>query len=434
MIDTEINLYRRDLVVAVLGTFAIYEVFKWTVLRPIDKLADELEATLDEEDKKKLDEQMEETDFIPFPLTTQLVQPGPYFRSDPEYIEYQKISKDKELIKQIIADAAPWAAQQIPQHGYAFQALKPKPYRSWIDAKFQDLPPPYYTQSGLEIGDDFIAWSTMGIEADVAKRIERVVYPLPAAKAMWNFVRVAFTLGDANEKAGQILTEHMKLPTGYKVTFDQLAAATPTGQEAVKKQREAARRKAAEVAVRISEEQNKTIETKLKTSGDSSSSQQSSDASSNASSSQTMNNEQTSEKQKPNTLTEWARKKKEGDWSQEDEEALKQYFLTLPSIQSVLQIAKRFKYATAVSAVTFQKEAKPMVCPPPRGAVKVSGLMQMLVPNGWMMFDVELHWDPKAKQFDEQSFKADLVKMHVNPTGRKAPVNGFEPETGVPSH
>lgn len=422
-----------DLVWALFFSGVVYLNWNSFVLKPLDELANEMDAVvadLPDEEKKKLDEEMAQASFIPFPLTTQLVQPGPYFRNSPEIIEYQKMQKEKDVatFKQIFADAGPWAAQQIPQHGYAYVALKLKPWRQWVDAKFQDLPPPYYTQSGIEIGDDFIAWATnVPIEADVAQRLERVIYPLPVAKAIWNYVRVAFTLGDANEKAGMVLTENLKLPTGYKVTFDQLVANTPAGKEQVKKQREAAKKKAADMAMRLAGEQDSMIEKKLKTSEDGSVSQQSSDPSPIPYFGRSESNGQTSEKQQPTTLLELARKKKEGPWSPEDDEAARQYLLTLPGVNSYIQIVKRIKYATAVFHVTFQKEFKPMICPPPQGAVKVSGLMQMLVPNGWMLFDVEMHWDPKTKTFDEHSFKADLLKTHVNPRGFKRVSGGMEP-------
>lgn len=427
-----------DLLSIMLTGGVVYLNWNFFVLQPLDKLAGEVDAVvadLPDEEKKKLDEEMAQASFIPFPLTTQLIQPGPYFRNSPEIIEYQKLQKDPATLKQLVADAAPWAAQQIPEHGYAFVALKPKPYRQWIDVKFQDLPPPYYTQSGLEIGDDFIAWATnVPTEADVAQRLQRVIYPLPVAKAMWNYIRVAFTLGDANEKAGVVLTENLKLPTGYKVTFDQLVANTPSGKEQAKKQREAARKKATDMAMRIAGEQENMIEKKLKTSADGSVSQQSSDTSLVPSFDRSENNGQTSEKQQPTTLLELARKKKEGPWSPEDDEIARQYILSLPGVNSYMQVAKRLKYATAVFLLTFQREQKPMICPPPPGAVKVSGLMQMLVPNGWMLFDVEMHWDPKTKAFDEHSFKADLVKAHVSPRGVKQISGGVQPGVTTPTH
>ena len=441
----ETNSHARQFLLSMLTTFAMYGVLHWYVFAPLNDLIEEDEddeatrvlnaSRVNGSAETKPEEEMEVVDLIPFPMTTQLVQPGPYRRSDPEYIQYMKMQGDKALIKQLIADAPNWAASQIPQHGYAYQALKLKPWRSWIDAKFQELPPPFYTQSGLEIGRNFIAWSTFEVEADVVKRQERVLYPVPAAKAMWNFVRVAFTPGDANEKAGMILTEHLTLPTGYKITFDQLAAATPSGQAARKKQVEAARKKAAEFGMRISEPLNKAIETKMNGSAGASSSQQTAETSSSPPLGQTINNDQSNGKpnqSKLDTLKELARKKKAGEWSEEDDEAIKQFMLAIPAVETLVQISKRFKYAHAVMEVTFQRAAKPMVCPPPRGAVKISGLMQMLVPNGWMMFDIECHWDPKTKEFDEHSFKADLIKSNIVRRGMKKPVGGLEPTPATP--
>ena len=154
--------------------------------------------------------------------------------------------------------------------------MQPKPARRWLYCVFQQRPPPYYTLSGLEIGGDapFIRWETFEVEPELAQRLDRVLYPWPAAIAMWDYVRVAFTLGDANEKAGMIATEHMKLPTGSKVTLLQLFAATPEGQKQLQEQREKNRKKAADMAMKLVEEQNNTIEAKMKTSEDGSVSRQ----------------------------------------------------------------------------------------------------------------------------------------------------------------
>jgi hypothetical protein len=67
-------------------------LFDAVVLAPLDKIADELEVDEDAE---------EDSVFIPFPLTTKLVQPPPYRGTDPEWQEYIKFSKDPALAKRI---------------------------------------------------------------------------------------------------------------------------------------------------------------------------------------------------------------------------------------------------------------------------------------------------------------------------------------------
>lgn len=423
------NAIFRDLVGPLALSIVLFEIFRYTVLKPMNEIGD----NLDEIDKEFNDAGGEASDteggdeygddgsyFIAFPGTIQLVQPGPWSRLDPEFQQYQRLAKDEELFKRLHVDAGKWAAEQIPYHGFRFRKLKLKWLRSWTDVSFPDLPPPFYTQSGIEIGDGYIAWAQEEMEPDMAQRIQRTLYPSLVAEAMWDFLRVAFTLGDANEKAGEIMTKHVNLPTGAKVTYDQLVGMTPEGRKRALEQREAARKKAAGLALRLSEQQEKAIDSEGNPPGDGSSSAESTAPPSN----QTVSGSPSSEKQKPTTLTEWARKKREdGELSPEDVEAFRAYFQQLNSVQFIQQVVKRWKYAYAVGLFTFRKEFEPIVCPPPKGAIKVEGLVRFEHQNGQMLFDVEMHWDPKTRDFDEDSFKAKLIKSFAK-NGKPLPMVG----------
>ena len=171
--------------------------------------------------------------------------------------------------------------------------------------------------------------------------------------------------------------------------------------------------------MKLVEEQNNTIEAKMKTSEDGSVSRQPSHTPLTPFG-QNETNDQTSEKDLSTTISDWVRKKKEGSWSDEDEKALRQYLLTIPGYQSYVEIAKRFTYASAVFKLTFRRENQPMILPPPRGAVRVAGFLHMTIPNGWVVLDVNMHWDPKTETFDEPSFQAKVLKISSSPPGRPA--------------
>ena len=55
----------------------------------------------DPTDEEEEDEEEHKPLFIPFPGTTKELKPAPYSGSDPEWREFVKISKDKELIKRV---------------------------------------------------------------------------------------------------------------------------------------------------------------------------------------------------------------------------------------------------------------------------------------------------------------------------------------------
>jgi hypothetical protein len=75
-------------------------VFSSVVLSPLAKVAEELDKELDVEEQKEPDKQGESI-FIPFPGTTNMVQPPPYSYKDPEWSEFVKISKDRALQKKL---------------------------------------------------------------------------------------------------------------------------------------------------------------------------------------------------------------------------------------------------------------------------------------------------------------------------------------------
>lgn len=77
-----------------------YSVFSSVVLSPLAELAEELEKELDAEEQAELEKQ-EDSIFIPFPGTTKMVQPPPYGYKDPEWSEFVKISKNRDLQKDL---------------------------------------------------------------------------------------------------------------------------------------------------------------------------------------------------------------------------------------------------------------------------------------------------------------------------------------------
>ncbi|KAJ0275597.1 hypothetical protein COL940_008719 [Colletotrichum noveboracense] len=81
-------------------SLACWQMYWSTVLNPFFRHVDREYESLSAAEKKALDEEMdEETEpwFIPFPFTTKQVSQPPYKGTDPEWRQYVRISKDKEL-------------------------------------------------------------------------------------------------------------------------------------------------------------------------------------------------------------------------------------------------------------------------------------------------------------------------------------------------
>lgn len=84
----------------VAGYFAI-TVFDYVVIRPLLKGAEAAEASGVLVRKEEDDEEKDDDLFIPLPLTTKRVIPPPYAGSDPEWREFVRISRDRELQAQM---------------------------------------------------------------------------------------------------------------------------------------------------------------------------------------------------------------------------------------------------------------------------------------------------------------------------------------------
>src|ERR1700712_4047101 len=62
----------------------------------------------------------------------------------------------------------------------------------WLWIKYPDGPPQDYRVSGLEIGDEFIAWSTKIIPQNEYRTLARTVIPTAAMGATWVVLRYHF--------------------------------------------------------------------------------------------------------------------------------------------------------------------------------------------------------------------------------------------------
>lgn len=75
------------------------------VFNPLFDLLEQEYEELSDEDKATIDKEMAEEGhdalFLPFPFTRTLVQDPPYKSSDPEWVMYVKVNKDKKWQQEI---------------------------------------------------------------------------------------------------------------------------------------------------------------------------------------------------------------------------------------------------------------------------------------------------------------------------------------------
>jgi hypothetical protein len=174
-----------------LAVYVTLPYIAWTYINEyIDIHIEEIEA---EDDKRKPGEWEtqegeeegeedefadEDSTFIPMTWATKL--PRTFYKgSDPEWQEFVKIAKDKarhktlqdELVQVVFS-----GAKQHPRVGMAIgKDLKVGKY--WLEITFPDGPPQEYVRSGIEFGDDFIAWSPKKLSAENHYRMTRALWP-----------------------------------------------------------------------------------------------------------------------------------------------------------------------------------------------------------------------------------------------------------------
>ncbi len=435
------------LLVTIVGSVLIYEVFSRTVLAPLDKVDEVLEENMNEDEKKEMMQEFEQSRFYAFPFTIRLHQENAWHPMDSEVAEYRKIDI-KSLRDNLGKEALQWAQKTIGRRalGELFTKWELRAQQSWLEVGFQERPPPYYVQSGIEVADDWIAWSTVPVDAHYAAQVERISYPVHAAKATWRWLTVLFS-PDANLEGGRIMSEMLGVDPDQKIPLTEFfpPKITPEQQkmlrEVAKKRMESLkqdRERAAERAFRITEEQDRTIEEKLLPSSDIEAAQ--SPNSGNTAGSPDINTDrQTGDESivatqantsTNNTVEDAIAKAKEDltdmvikSWTtsrgtqltKEQEERLR-WVLKSPLFEYGQKAYSRFRYASAVWRASFIGLNKPIVVPPPRGAIKVAGMMQMQIVKpqpGYCMFKVEMYYDPKTKTFDEDSFRAEAVQGRV---------------------
>nr|POF19906.1 hypothetical protein CFP56_52155 [Quercus suber] len=163
------------------------------------------EEEVEEEEKKSAQEEEEEAqDGPPFyveedslfiPMTWSKKLPRSWYRgSDPEWQEFVKVAKDKPRQKRINDELVQMVLTGAKKHPLMTRQLgsDPKIGKFWLDSSFPDGPPQEYERSGIEIGDDFIAWSQQKLDQEEQWRLQRALWPRAALDSLWAMSKVSF--------------------------------------------------------------------------------------------------------------------------------------------------------------------------------------------------------------------------------------------------
>lgn len=192
------RLRPRDVAVTFLTVYMCSWVCSKLVLEPVGKAIAEADPGPDP------DEEIPPF-FIPFPGTTKVLERRKYLASDPEFQEFVKFCKTEGQVRHVKEELA-YLMRKIVRGHPVFTArygsdINVSGY--WLNLSFSAYAPPQIVRSGIEITDDYIAWSTMPVEPETVFRIRRALWPSAMAMSLWSFAKVIVT--DDVKNAARIL-------------------------------------------------------------------------------------------------------------------------------------------------------------------------------------------------------------------------------------
>lgn len=169
----------------------------------------------------------EDNTFIPMTWPTKL--PRTFYKgSDPEWQEFVKIAKDKPRHKKLqdeLVAVVFHGAKQHPRVGMSI-GKDLKVGRYWLEISFPDGPPQEYVRSGIEIGDDFVAWSPQKLSPENHFRLTRALWPKATFDGVYNTAMI-FT-GIQYRRLKQALgwegPNPMSVEERFKVALEQMEA------------------------------------------------------------------------------------------------------------------------------------------------------------------------------------------------------------------
>ncbi|KAI1191763.1 hypothetical protein F5B17DRAFT_380845 [Nemania serpens] len=133
--------------------------------------------------------------FIPLPGTTRMVPSLPYRSSDPEWREFLKISRDQALGLSIRTSLAELACRAVSRHSLLASRWGKDAAVSkyWLDIYYPFRPPPTFVRKGLSISGDGIRVEEQPVDSAIVSRTRHALWPSALASALWSFTSALMT-------------------------------------------------------------------------------------------------------------------------------------------------------------------------------------------------------------------------------------------------
>ncbi|AEO69812.1 901bb8c6-2569-4447-ae21-f6fe5e5549f9 [Thermothielavioides terrestris] len=329
------------------------------------------------------DEENDEPLFVPFPFTTKKLPRQPYSGSDPEWIEFIRISKDERLRDAIIKHTCKIVLGRAQRTPLLSQRLgKPTSVRRcWLDFDYPFYAPPEYERSGILVTDEAIEWTTMRCDPYLVKYLNRVLWPQPMALGIWALGKEAAkqTASDVARYFGFALedpTRPQTRPAGPSSNPPPLPTSPgPEMQKALERIRQQTTRRPAEV-------------------NDPSAAASSSAAAAPAPTPTAPQDKAVDAPSKPNL----------DQSNSPDLPSPRGWFREL-----VFSIKKSRPWKTFQES--FFREWQPLRPDPPRGSVLLSGVIELETPRAWIVVDTWAWYCPATNSIDTDSMRLVLRRI-----------------------
>ncbi|KAF2456811.1 hypothetical protein BDY21DRAFT_346158 [Lineolata rhizophorae] len=189
------------------------------VLSPLDDLIDEEEEEqlrpirgdeeAAQEEGEEYDEEAELEEEIPeesifIPIGWAKRKPQTFYRgSDPEWQEFLRLAGDikrQHGLQRSLAVTIRRICSDDPAYTHRLGSVNVRQGKYWLEITFPDGPPAEYERSGIEITDEYIAWTRRAVTQRNYERLRNALQPYAVMSALYASARYLFNLQVAKAK------------------------------------------------------------------------------------------------------------------------------------------------------------------------------------------------------------------------------------------
>ncbi|KAI0008130.1 hypothetical protein F4779DRAFT_618893 [Xylariaceae sp. FL0662B] len=360
--------------------YGCYQIYTISVFGTLGKWLDQQMSQMSKKEREEIEAEEADPMFIPFPLTTKMVEPLPYRSTDPEWQEFVKISRNDKLMGTVRDNLAELALRAVKSHPILIQkcGTEARVGKRWLDIQFPAKPPPTFTRKGLTIDDDGIFVEEQPVDSLTVFRIQRALWPSALTLSLWSFsmalmkqnaITIAKSLGFEVEPPNHNLQQTMeRIHQQLKKPPVKADSQVP---RSLSKKTQAADGASTDSASAV---------------GKGSTAAPGPPSASGTTSGSSTPSMPNAESGKPKSAKDIYTIKLTQEHTNDPWQAFKQKF-----------------------AQTW----RPISGFPPRGSINISGIVEILTPRAILTVDVDAWWDPKTEKFDGRTLSLRLRALRM---------------------